>query len=428
MLIRPSRNIDKTIKIPGDKSISHRAIMLSSIAEGESKIYNFLMGDDCLNTIKSFQQMGVDIEITDNVITVQGVGLKGLKKPKERLDVGNSGTTIRLLSGILVGQDFQCEITGDESIQSRPMGRIITPLKKMGANIQGKRDVNYAPLKIQPGKLNSINYNMPVASAQVKSAILLASLYTDGKTNIIEPKKSRDHTERMLNYMGGNIKIDNLSITSSPVEKLHGREIYVPGDISSAAFFLVLGAIAKDSEITIEDVGMNPTRTGIIHVLEKMGANIQILNERNVNGEPMADIYITSSELKGIEIGGEIIPTLIDEIPIIAVAASLAKGRTVIRDAEELKVKECDRIHAMVNNLNKIGAHVDETPDGMIIYGKNTLKGGSIKSYNDHRIAMALAIAGIVSEEGVEIDNPKCVDISFPGFFHILNRMMENEK
>lgn len=423
MIIKAIHKIKGTIKVPGDKSISHRAIMLASMAEGTSNIYNFLMGDDCLNTIECFRTLGVPIEIKEDKITIHGVGLKGLRKPNKVLDVGNSGTTIRLMSGILAGQEFTSKITGDSSIQKRPMDRITKPLREMGAIISG----NYAPLKIQAGNLKFINYNMPVASAQVKSAILLAGLFCNEKIYIKELKKSRDHTERMINFMGGNVIVDGLSISSEPIEKLYPKEIYIPGDISSAAFFLVLGAIARDGDILIPNVGINPTRTGIIDVLKEMGANIKILNEKVLSGEAVADLHITSSRLKGIEIAGEIIPRLIDEIPIIAVAAAFAKGTTIIQDAEELKIKESNRIQATVTELKKIGVDIEETHDGMIIHGKDSIMGGQVESYDDHRIAMALAIAGLRSEKGVFINNPTCVNISFPDFFNILNRMVDDE-
>ncbi|HZK56734.1 MAG TPA: 3-phosphoshikimate 1-carboxyvinyltransferase [Clostridia bacterium] len=427
MPIKPIKRIRQSITVPGDKSISHRAIMLSSIAEGESKIRNFLMGDDCLRTIECFRKMQVPIEIAEDKIKVKGVGLKGLKKPDATLDVGNSGTTIRLICGILAGQNFDCKITGDNSIQNRPMDRIIIPLRQMGSVIDSTKKEGYAPLRIQGSKLTAINYNMPVASAQVKSAILLAGIYAMGTTSISEIQRSRDHTERMLNYMGANIKQDGLSIFSSPPDRLYAREIYVPGDISSAAFFMVLGAMAKDAEILIEDVGLNPTRTGIIDVLKLMGANIKISNKRILNGEPVGDIYITDSDLKGIEIDGNIIPRLIDEIPVIAVAAALAEGVTVVRNAEELKIKESNRIETIVTELKKIGTDIEETDDGMIVRGKKSLRGGTVESHNDHRIAMALSIAGLLSKEGVTINNPHCVDISFPDFFNILDGMMKNE-
>ena len=359
-------------------------------------------------------------------INIKGVGLKGLKKPKEILDVGNSGTTIRLMCGILAGQDFNSIITGDSSIRNRPMDRIIMPLRQMEGIIYGTEKGSYAPLRIQGNKLKAINYKMPIASAQVKSAILLASIYANGTTSIFETQKSRDHTERMLSYMGANIEQDGSFVFSSPVDKLYAREIYIPGDISSASFFLVLGTVAQDAEIIIKNVGLNPTRTGIVDVLKRMGANIKISNRRILNKEPAGDIRVTSSVLRGIEIGGNIIPRLIDEIPIIAVAAAFAKGITVIRNAEELKVKESNRITAIVTELKKIGADIKETGDGMIIRGAENLQGGETKSYNDHRIAMALAIAGLLSKEGTTIDDPQCVTVSFPNFFDILDRMVEH--
>lgn len=428
MLIKPIKKIRENITIPGDKSISHRAIMLSSIAEGESNIYNFLMGEDCLNTIECFRHMGVQINVSEEKINIKGAGLRGLKKPSKRLYVGNSGTTIRLICGILSGQNFQCEITGDTSIENRPMERIISPLRKMGADITSIEKNDFAPLKIQGKSLKSIIYRMPVASAQVKSAIILASLYAEGETVIEEIQKSRDHTERMLNHLGADIREDGLKIYSKPITSLQGKDMYIAGDISSAAFFLCLGAISKDAEILIKNIGLNPTRTGIIDVLKEMGANLEISNERILNGETIGDITVKSSNLKGIHIKGDIIPRLIDEIPVIAVAASLAEGKTIISDAEELKVKESNRIKTIVTELKNIGANIEEAKDGMIIYGKSSLKGGIAKSYHDHRIAMALSIAGIVSNDGVQISDTDCVSISFPNFFEIINRMMENDK
>lgn len=428
MFIKPISRIRENITIPGDKSISHRAIMLSSIAEGESNIFNFLMAEDCLNTIECFRQMGVSIDITDEKVNVKGVGLRGLKKPSKRLHVGNSGTTIRLISGILAGQNFQCEITGDKSIEKRPMKRIISPLKEMGADIESIEVDGFAPLKIQGKRLKAINYKMPVASAQVKSAIILASLYAEGETVIEEIQKSRDHTERMLNYLGADIREDGLKVYSKPIIRLQGKDIYIPSDLSSAAFFICLGLIAKDAEILVKDIGLNPTRTGIIDVLLKMGANLEITNERTLNGEIIGDIKVRSSKLKGINISGDIIPRLIDEIPVIAVVAALAEGKTIISNAEELKVKESNRIKAIVTELKKIGANIEETEDGMIIYGKSALAGGIVESYDDHRIAMALSIAGMVSNEGVQINGAECVNISFPKFYDIINRMVENDR
>ncbi len=417
MLIKPIKKIKQAITVPGDKSISHRAIMLSSLAEGESKIINFLKGEDCLGTVTCFRKMDVPIEITAYGVKVRGLGLKGLQRPGTVLDVGNSGTTIRLMSGILAGQAFDSEITGDESIQKRPMDRIIAPLRQMGGIIYGSSKDNYPPLKIEGRKLKGIRYALPVASAQVKSAILLAGLFGEGTTTVVETQKSRDHTERLLRYMEADLEQQGLSVSLKPVTKLQAKEIYVPGDISSAAFFLVLGAIAEDGQITLENVGLNPTRTGIIDVLKKMGAELTIFNQKIVNGEPMGDIFVASSELKGIEIGGDLLPRVIDEIPVIAVAAVFAKGLTTIKNAEELRVKETDRITAIVTELKKIGAKITETEDGMIIEGTGKLYGGEINSYRDHRMAMALTIAGLVSQEGVIIDDPQCVAVSYPNFW-----------
>ncbi|NMA82928.1 MAG: 3-phosphoshikimate 1-carboxyvinyltransferase, partial [Epulopiscium sp.] len=328
MNIKPAKKINGVLSIPGDKSISHRGVIFGSIAEGVTEIEGFLMGEDCLSTIQCFRQMGIPIEIQDDKIYIQGKGLQGLSAPKEPLDVGNSGTTIRLLTGLLAAQSFSTTITGDGSIQKRPMKRIVEPLRRMGADISGKEDGNYAPLHIQGKELKGIHYDLPVASAQVKSAILLGSLYAEGQTTIVEPARSRDHTELMMNYFGGKIKTEGLTITSEPIQQLIGKKVSIPGDISSAAFFLVAGAILPQSELRLTHVGINPTRNGVIQVLQKMGANIEILNPRHVSGEPVADLVIGSSSLQGTIIEGDIIPTLIDELPILAVAACFAEGIT----------------------------------------------------------------------------------------------------
>ena len=425
MLINPAKRIRGEITIPGDKSISHRSIMFSSIANGSSTINNFLMGADCLDTINCFKSLGVNIEIKDEIVKVEGVGLRGLKKPSNRLYVGNSGTTIRLIPGILSGQNFSCEITGDASIEKRPMKRIIEPLTLMGAKIYGLKDNYFAPLHIEGTKLKGINYTMPVASAQVKSSILLASLYGEETTYIQETEKSRNHTELILKSMGADIEENGLIITSKPINRLYSQDFSIPGDISSAAFFIVLGSILKDGEILIKNVGLNETRTGIIDVIKNMGGNISISNERISSGEKTGDILVKSADLKAVEICGEIIPRLIDEIPIIAVAACFAEGTTIIRNAEELKVKETNRISAVVTELKKIGADIEETEDGMIIKGGKPLKGGNTESYHDHRMAMSMAIAGITSENGVTINNPECVSISFPEFFTLLDKVVE---
>lgn len=411
--IKPKRNIKKTLSVPGDKSISHRAVMFGAIAEGTTEIEGFLMGDDCLSTIKCFRQLGIDIEVNENKVIVHGKGLYGLSKPDTILDVGNSGTTLRLITGLLAAQSFSCEITGDKSIQKRPMDRVITPLSQMGANIEGK----FCPIKINGSKLKAIEYTLPVASAQVKSAILLASLYVDSQTCIIEPAPTRDHTEIMLNYLGANIKKDGNKIISNKVSQLYAKDIIVPADISSASYFIVMGLIVPNSEILITNVGCNFTRTGIIDALKDMKADISVLNERNVCGEVVADILVRTSELKSTTIGGSIIPRLIDEIPIIAVAACFAQGKTVIKDASELKVKESNRIKTIATELNKMGANIVETDDGMIIEGGRNLKGTTVESYNDHRVAMSLTVAALVADGNTTINNADCTDISFPDFF-----------
>lgn len=418
--IKPKRNIKKTLSVPGDKSISHRAVMFGAIAEGTTEIEGFLMGDDCLSTIKCFRQLGIDIEVNENKVIVHGKGLYGLSKPDTILDVGNSGTTLRLITGLLAAQSFSCEITGDKSIQKRPMDRVITPLSQMGANIEGK----FCPIKINGSKLKAIEYTLPVASAQVKSAILLASLYVDSQTCIIEPAPTRDHTEIMLNYLGANIQKDGNKIISNKVNQLYAKNIVVPADISSAAYFIVMGLIVPDSEILITDVGCNFTRTGIIDVLKDMKADISVLNERNVCGEVVADILVRTSELKSTTIGGSIIPRLIDEIPIIAVAACFAQGKTVIKDASELKVKESNRIKTIATELNKMGANIVETDDGMIIEGGRNLKGTTVESYNDHRVAMSLAVAALVADGNTTINNADCTDISFPDFFKYIDSLI----
>jgi len=414
--IKPKQNIKKKLTVPGDKSISHRAVMFGAISEGVTQIDGFLMGDDCLSTIKCFRQLGIEIEINETKVIVYGKGLYGLRKSANILDVGNSGTTLRLITGLLSAQNFLTEITGDVSIQKRPMDRVIIPLSKMGANIEGK----FCPIKINGSALKGINYTLPVASAQVKSAILLASLYAEGQTIITEPAPIRDHTEIMLNYLGANIKKDGNKIISNKINQLYAKNIIVPADISSAAYFIVAGLIVPDSEILITNVGFNFTRTGIIDVLEDMGADISIINKRNSCGDIVADILVKTSKLKSTTIGGSIIPRLIDEIPIIAVAACFAKGQTIIKDAAELKVKESNRILTIATELNKMGANIIQTDDGMIINGVEQLKGAKVESYNDHRIAMSLAIAALASQGTTTINNADCTDISFPDFFETI--------
>lgn len=418
-----------TVSVPGDKSISHRCIMFGSIANGTTEIHNFLKGADCLATIRCFQSMGINIEETAHTITVHGKGLHGLSAPLNILDVGNSGTTTRLLSGILAGQKFESKLSGDESLNSRPMKRIIEPLTMMGANISSILRNGCAPLYIAPGNLHGIHYDSPVSSAQVKSCILLAGLYAEGETSVTEPSLSRNHTELMLKEFGADIRtLHSLSGTEAtayikPYPKLYGQKIVVPGDISSAAYFIAAGLIVPDSEILIEHVGINPTRSGILKVCEDMGGDITLLNERCEAGEKIADILVRTSSLHGITIEGDIIPTLIDEIPIIAVMAAVADGTTVIKDAAELKVKETDRIETVTDNLKAMGCNVTPTEDGMIITG-GTLHGASIHTLLDHRIAMAFSIAALVADGTTKILDSKCVDVSYPTFYDTFEQLL----
>lgn len=413
MVIQKIKKAIGQIKVPGDKSISHRAVMLGSLANGVTEISGFLKGADCLSTIDCFRKMGIDIDINGENVTVHGNGLRGLKKPDEMLYTGNSGTTTRLLCGILAGQNFDTSITGDASIQKRPMGRVVQPLSMMGAKIENE----YCPLYITGTKLHGIDYKMPVASAQVKTAIILAGLYAYGETVIHEIEKSRDHTELMLSAMGADLTVDNLDITVKPTNDLTAVNVDVPGDISSAAFFLVLGAIMPNSQITVTNVGINPTRTGIIDVLKDMGADITLENVHTSAGETVADITVRSSSLKGTTVGGDIIPRLIDELPIIAVAAVFADGQTVIKDAQELKVKETNRIRAVVDEFNKCGIDITETDDGMIINGGKSIHGADFKTYGDHRMAMSLTVLAQLADSESTLDDSDCACVSYPTFF-----------
>lgn len=413
MVIQKIKKAVGQIKVPGDKSISHRAVMLGSLANGVTEISGFLKGADCLSTIDCFRKMGIDIDINGENVTVHGNGLRGLKKPDEMLYTGNSGTTTRLLCGILAGQNFDTSITGDASIQKRPMGRVVKPLSMMGAKIENE----YCPLYITGTKLHGIDYKMPVASAQVKTAIILAGLYADGETVIHEIEKSRDHTELMLSAMGADLTVDNLDITVKPTNDLTAVNVDVPSDISSAAFFLVLGAIMPNSQITVTNVGINPTRTGIIDVLKDMGADITLENVHTSAGETVADITVRSSSLKGTTVGGDIIPRLIDELPIIAVAAVFADGQTVIKDAQELKVKETNRIRAVVDEFNKCGIDITETDDGMIINGGKSIHGADFKTYGDHRMAMSLTVLAQLADGESTLDDSDCACVSYPTFF-----------
>ncbi|HIY30269.1 MAG TPA: 3-phosphoshikimate 1-carboxyvinyltransferase [Candidatus Mediterraneibacter avicola] len=418
-----------TVSVPGDKSISHRCIMFGSIAEGTTEIHNFLPGADCLATIRCFRALGIDIRQEGSTVTVHGKGLHGLSAPSHILDVGNSGTTTRLLSGILAGQPFESRLSGDESLNSRPMKRIIDPLTQMGADITSILGNGCAPLCITPSRLHGIHYDSPVSSAQVKSCILLAGLYADGETSVTEPGLSRNHTELMLKEFGADIRsVHNLDCSRTtavirPCGELHGQKITVPGDISSAAYFIAAGLIVPDSEIRITNVGINPTRAGMLKVCEDMGAQIELSNERTEGGEKIADITVKTSRLHGTVIEGDIIPALIDEIPIIAVMAAVAEGTTIIRDAAELKVKETDRIETVTDNLKAMGCDITPAPDGMIING-GRLKGASIHTLLDHRIAMAFSIAALAAEGRTHILDSKCVDVSYPTFYDTFEELL----
>lgn len=414
-----------TVTVPGDKSISHRAVMFGALAEGTTKVTNFLRGADCLSTIDCFRRMGIRIDNHPDEILIHGKGLHGLGAPDGVLDTGNSGTTTRLISGILAGQTFTTELNGDESIQARPMKRIMEPLSMMGARIESLRGNGCAPLRIQGSPLHGIHYHSKVASAQVKSCILLAGLYADSPTSVTEPYLSRNHSEIMLSHFGASVTSRDATATVLPMPRLHGQEVHVPGDISSAAYFIAAGLIVPDSEILIRHVGINPTRDGLLRVCRAMGADITLLNENHDDGEPTADLLVRYGSLHGTEVGGAIIPTLIDELPVVAALACFARGTTVIRDAQELKVKESNRIDVMVNNLKAMGAHIEATGDGMIIEGGYPLHGAVIDSKLDHRIAMTFAITALAADQETEILGADCVRISYPGFYEDLQGLIK---
>lgn len=410
---------------PSDKSISHRAIILSALADGKSLIRNFLQAEDPLRTLQAFRQMGVEIEekTPDGEIIIHGRGLDGLRKPRGIIDCGNSGTTMRLMSGVLAGQPFTSTLTGDKYLLRRPMQRIIKPLTEMGAQVSSE-DNGYPPLKIKGGGLKPINYRSTVASAQVKSAILLAGLYCEGLTAVTEPEKSRDHTERMLKAAGVDIDIRGLEVRVRGRASLEPMDITVPGDYSSAAFFMVSGSLIPGSEILIKNTGINPTRTGLMDILKMMGADIEFQNIRDVSGEPVADILVKHASLKCIDVGGELILRAIDEFPILCVAAAKAKGTTRITGAGELRVKESDRIAAMASELRKMGVSIEELEDGLVIEGREMLNGSVIQSRGDHRIAMAMLIAGLTAEGETRVEDTDCVNTSFPGFVDMLKGLM----
>lgn len=426
MKIKPAASIKGEIHIPGDKSISHRAVMFGSISNGLTEISNFLEGADCLSTISCFQKLGIQIDKNEKAIYVYGKGLHGLTKPKEILDAGNSGTTTRLISGVLAGQSFSTQLTGDASIQKRPMKRIMDPLSSMGADIVSLNHNNCAPLEISGHQLKGIHYVSPVASAQVKSCVLLAGLYADSKTSVTEPALSRNHTELMLSSFGADVTSQHLTASILPDPKLEGQKVEVPGDISSAAYFIAAACIVPNSELLIQNVGINPTRDGIIKVAKAMGASIEFINKRITSGEPVCDLLVKTSSLHGTIIEGDLIPTLIDELPIIAVMAAFSTGTTIVKDAQELKVKESNRIETVTNNLKAMGCDITPTEDGFIIIGGKQIHGAAIESHHDHRIAMSFAIAALACHGETTLSNSECIDISYPTFFHDLKSLIQN--
>jgi 3-phosphoshikimate 1-carboxyvinyltransferase len=411
------------ISVPGDKSIGHRAVIFASIANGQSRIFNLSGGEDNLRTVQAFRDMGVRIWWEGESLCIQGAGWNGLSEPRSTIDCGNSGTAMRLLSGVLAGRPFASRLDGDSSLRQRPMQRVIDPLSRMGAKIKSREEKGLAPLEIRGDELQGIDYKMAVASAQVKSAILLAGLQAGGVTTIEEPQSSRNHTELMIKGFGGETKVAERSVSIAGGQRLFGREVRIPGDISSAAFFLVAAATLPGSEITVRNVGVNPTRDGVLDVLRGMGAKIQLLNPRIETGEPVADIKVNGSQLKGIEIGPEMVARTVDEYPILAVAGTLASGLTTMSGVKELRYKESDRIATMTEGLRRLGAEVEEREDGMTIRGGKPLEAASVKTYGDHRVAMSLAIAGLSTGRGIQLDDVACVSTSFPGFFELLQRL-----
>lgn len=418
------RHLQGSIRVPGDKSISHRSIIFGSLAEGETKVYDILRGEDVLSTMQVFRDLGVEIEDKDGVITIQGVGMDGLKAPQDALDMGNSGTSIRLISGVLAGADFEVEMFGDDSLSKRPMDRVTIPLKKMGVSISGQTERDLPPLRLKGTKnLRTIHYELPIASAQVKSALMFAALQAQGESVILEKECTRNHTEDMLQQFGGQLSVDGKKITVQGPQKLTGQKVIVPGDISSAAFWLVAGLIVPDSRVELKNVGINETRTGILDVIRSMGGKLEITEIDPV--AKSATLTVESSELKGTEIGGALIPRLIDELPIIALLATQAQGVTVIKDAEELKVKETDRIQVVADALNSMGADITPTADGMIIKGKSRLHGARVNTFGDHRIGMMTAIAALLVADGeVELDRAEAINTSYPSFFDDLESLI----
>ena len=417
-------HLQGSIRVPGDKSISHRSIIFGSLAEGETQVYDILLGEDVLSTMQVFRDLGVEIEDKDGIITIQGVGMDGLKAPKKPLDMGNSGTSIRLISGVLAGADFEVEMFGDDSLSKRPMDRVTLPLKKMGVRISGQTERDLPPLHLKGTKnLTPIQYELPIASAQVKSALMFAALQAHGQSIIVEKECTRNHTEDMLHQFGGHLSVDGKKITVQGPQKLTGQKVVVPGDISSAAFWLVAGLIVPNARVELKNVGINETRTGILDVIRTMGGKLEITDIDPI--AKSATLIVETSDLKGTEIGGALIPRLIDELPIIALLATQAEGVTVIKDAEELKVKETDRIQVVADALNSMGADISPTADGMIINGKSSLHGAKINTFGDHRIGMMTAIAALLVKEGeVDLDRAEAINTSYPSFFDDLESLI----
>jgi len=427
--IAPGRRLRGELTVPGDKSITHRAIMLAALADGTSRLSGYCRGEDCLNTARAFRAMGIAIDERGDALEVAGKGLWGLSEPDHPLDCGNSGTGIRLMTGLLAGQDFFTVLTGDESIRRRPMGRVVRPLRAMGATIAGRKGGELAPLAISGRRLQGVIYQSPVASAQIKSAVLLAGLFADGVTRIREPRGSRDHTERMFSFFNCPLEVRDreVSVKGRPSVSWRGREdLAIPGDLSAAAFFLVGASILPDSDVLIRNVGVNPTRTGVLEILGRMGASIEVCHEREQAGEPVADLRVTPRRLRGVSIGAADIPRTIDEFPILCVAAALAEGETVISGAEELRVKESDRISTMAAELRNMGAAIQERPDGLVIQGAGgaRLHGARGQSHGDHRVAMSLAIAALVGDAPTRIEDTDCIETSFPGFEQKLSNLL----
>jgi len=411
------------ISVPGDKSIAHRAVIFGSIAQGRTRIFNLSGGDDNSRTVQAFRQMGVAIDREDEALCIHGQGWRGLRAPEQTIDCGNSGTTMRLMSGLLAGLPFHSELDGDASLRQRPMQRVIDPLRQMGATIESKSANGLAPLEIDGGELQGIHYCMPIASAQVKTAILLAALQARGATTVQEPQPSRDHTEVMLRGFGGTISVNGSSMTLAGGQSLVGQDVRIPGDLSSAAFFLVAAALIPGSELIIRKVGCNPTRDGVIEILGRMGAVVEKFNQRAEAGEQVADFRVRGGKLHGVDVGPEFVARTIDEYPILSIAAALADGTTVFSAVQELRYKESDRIAAMTEGLRGLGVAVEEHQDGLTIHGGQALKGGTVRSFADHRVAMSFAIAGLLSDNGVVIDDARCADISFPTFFALLEKI-----